>query len=336
MNQYSSDMMLAEYDVECASYAYESTMVDMTLGEADQSSVDTALEAVQKTNDSWFTRFRKAVLAAAKKIIDLVRDLMRSFKAFLGIRDAKREQEELKKLRKERMKGAAVGAAAILIPASALAFWQLSKNENLKSDVEKARKEAENNKENFENATKDKYSWMDKYNQAMSEIQNMQKKLDDAGSGKKDQEIADLKGKLEDSENATKSADQAFREQVIKQRSMNLKEATIQALDNISNNIIRRSSNVDRAVFLAVKDWDPEDRKSVLYGEGNDAIHKSANAQGPDHIDRYSSPISSGNRFGEAAKRAARLVADEKLSKLRADVALLRETIKLNRLFGNK
>ena len=336
MIQYSSDMMLAEYDIECASYAYESTMVDVTLGEVDQSSVDVALEAVQKTNDSWFTRFRKAVSAAAKKIIDLVKDLMRSFKAFLGIRDAKREQEELKKLRKERMKGAAVGAAAILIPASALAFWQLSKNENLKSDVEKARKEAENNKENFENATKDKYSWMDKYNQAMSEIQNMQKKLDDVGSGKKDKEIADLKGKLEDSENATKSADQAFREQVIKQRSMNLKEATIQALDNISNNIIRRSSNVDRAVFLAVKDWDPEDRKSVLYGEGNDAIHKAANAQGPDHIDRYSSPISSGNRFGEAAKRAVRLVADEKLSKLRADVALLRETIKLNRLFGNK
>lgn len=105
MIQYSSDMMLAEYDIECASYAYESTMVDVTLGEVDQSSVDVALEAVQKTNDSWFTRFRKAVSAAAKKIIDLVKDLMRSFKAFLGIRDAKREQEELKKLRKERIEG---------------------------------------------------------------------------------------------------------------------------------------------------------------------------------------------------------------------------------------
>lgn len=336
MIQYSSDMMLAEYDIECASYAYESTMIDMTLGEADQSSVDMALEAVKKTNDSWFTRFRKAVSAAAKKIIDLVKDLMRSFKTFLGIRDAKREQEELKKLRKERMKGAAVGAAAILIPASALAFWQLSKNENLKSDVEKAKKEAEVNKENYENATKDKYSWMDKYKQAMSEIQDMQKKLDDAESGKKDQEIADLKGKLEDSAKATKIADQAFREEVIKRRSMNLKEATIQALDNISNNIIRRSSNVDRALFLAVKDWDPEDRKSVLYGEGNKVAHNAADIQGPDHIERYKSPISSGDNFGEAAKRAVRLIADEKLSKLRADVALLRETIKLNRLFGNK
>lgn len=42
MIQYSSDMMLAEYDIECASYAYESTMIDVTLGEADQSSVDMA------------------------------------------------------------------------------------------------------------------------------------------------------------------------------------------------------------------------------------------------------------------------------------------------------
>lgn len=336
MIQYSLDMMLAEYNIECASYAYESTMIDVTLGEADQSSVDMALEAVKKTNDSWFTKFRKAVSAAAKKIIDLVQDLMRSFKAFLGIRDAKREQEELKKLRKERMKGAAVGAAAILIPASALAFWQLSKNENLKSDVEKAKKEAEVNKENYKNATKDKYSWMDKYKQAMSEIQSMHQKLYDVKSGKKDQEIADLKGELEDSEKATKNADQALSEEIIKRRSMNLKEATIQALDNISNNIIRRSSNVDRALFLAVKDWDPEDRKSVLYGEGNKDAHNAASIQGPDHIERYMSPISSGNNFGEAAKRAVRLVADEKLSKLRADVALLRETIKLNRLFGNK
>ena len=31
MNQYSSDMMLAEYDIECASYACESIMIDMAL-----------------------------------------------------------------------------------------------------------------------------------------------------------------------------------------------------------------------------------------------------------------------------------------------------------------
>lgn len=336
MIQYSSDMMLAEYDIECASYAYESTMIDVTLGEVDQSSADMALEAVKKTNDSWFTRFRKAVSAAAKKIIDLVKDLMRSFKAFLGIRDAKREQEELKKLRKERMKGAAVGAAAILIPASALAFWQLSKNENLKSDVEKAKKEAEVNKENFDKATKDKHSWMDKYQQAMNEVYDMQKQVRDTKSGQKDREIADLKDGVEILERGEKEEQWNFHEEIMKRRSMGLKEATIQALDNISNNIIRRSSNVDRALFLAVKDWDPEDRKSVLYGEGNEMIHNAANIQGPDHIDRYKNPISSGDRFGEAAKRAVRLVADEKLSKLRADVALLRETIKLNRLFGNK
>lgn len=336
MIQYSSDMMLAEYDIECASYAYESSMIDMTLGDVNQSSVDMALEAVKKTNDSWFTRFRKAVSAAAKKIIDLVKDLMRSFKAFLGIRDAKREQEELKKLRKERMKGAAVGAAAILIPASALAFWQLSKNENLKSDVEKAKKEAEVNKENFDNAMKDKHSWMDKYQQAMNEVYDMQKQVRDTKSGQKDREIADLKDDIEDTENARKIAHQAFQEEIMKRRSMGLKEATIQALDNISNNIIRRSSNVDRALFLAVKDWDPEGRKSVLYGEENEIIHNAANIQGPGHIERYRSPISSGDRLGEAAKRAVRLIADEKLSKLRADVALLRETIKLNRLFGNK
>lgn len=336
MIQYSSDMMLAEYDIECASYAYESTMIDMTLGEADQSLANMALEAVKKTNDSWFTRFRKAVSAAAKKIIDLVQDLMRSFKAFLGIRDAKREQEELKKLRKERMKGAAVGAAAILIPASALAFWQLSKNENLKNDVEKAKKEAEVNKENFENAMKDKHSWMDKYQQAMNEVYDMQKQVRDTKSGQKDREIAVLQDIVDDMERSRKEDQRNLDKKVMKLRSMGLKEATIQALDNISNNIIRRSSNVDRALFLAVKDLSPESRKSVLYGEGNEIIHNAANIQGPDHIDRYLNPIVSGDRLGEAAKRAIRLVADEKLSKLRADVALLRETIKLNKLFGNK
>lgn len=48
MFQNNSDMMLAEYDIECASYAYESIMIDVALGEADQSSIDMALEAAKK------------------------------------------------------------------------------------------------------------------------------------------------------------------------------------------------------------------------------------------------------------------------------------------------
>ena len=79
MNQYSSDMMLAEYDIECASYACESIMIDMALGEADRSSVDMALEAVKKTNESWFVKLKNRVKDFVKKIGAAVKKAARSY-----------------------------------------------------------------------------------------------------------------------------------------------------------------------------------------------------------------------------------------------------------------
>lgn len=124
MIQYSSDMMLAEYDIECASYAYESTMVDMTLGEADQSSIDTALEAVKKTNESWFVKLKNRVKDFVKKIGAAVKKLLDRIVAFFTKRKIKSDVKKLDKNTKKMIAAGAAGAAVILVPAGIALFLQ--------------------------------------------------------------------------------------------------------------------------------------------------------------------------------------------------------------------
>lgn len=135
MIQYSSDMMLAEYDIECASYAYESTMIDVALGEADQSSADMALESVKKTNDSWFTRFKASVKSTVVKIKNAVKKLFERIKSFFT---KKKLKSDTKKLDANSKKMIAAGAAVVLIPASIAIFLkhqQIQKLRSLYSDL---------------------------------------------------------------------------------------------------------------------------------------------------------------------------------------------------------
>lgn len=142
MNQYSSDMMLAEYDIECASYACESIMIDMALGEADRSSVDMALEAVKKTNESWFVKLKNRVKDFVKKIGAAVKKLLDRIVAFFTKRKIKSDVKKLDKNTKKMIAAGAAGAAVILVPAGIALFLQrrrIGEYENALEDLARSK-----------------------------------------------------------------------------------------------------------------------------------------------------------------------------------------------------
>lgn len=180
MIQYSSDMMLAEYDIECASYACESIMVDMTLGEADQSSIDTALEAVKKTNESWFVKLKNRVKDFVKKIGAAVKKLLDRIVAFFTKRRIKSDVKKLDKNTKKMIAAGAAGAAVILVPAGIALFLQrrrIGDYDNALEDLANANDEMIDRLNKTENAYREKQIENRRLSDKNADLQSLAKEL---------------------------------------------------------------------------------------------------------------------------------------------------------------
>lgn len=182
MIQYSSDMMLAEYNIECASYAYESTLIDVTLGEADQSSVNMALEAVKKTNDSWFTKLKNRVKDFVKKIGAAVKKLLDRIVAFFTKRKIKSDVKKLDKNTKKMIAAGAAGAAVILVPAGIALFLQrrrIGEYENALEDLARSKDAIIDRFNETENAYREKQIENQRLSDKNADLKSLARELRD-------------------------------------------------------------------------------------------------------------------------------------------------------------